>query len=115
MMVILSAADGKIFTALPLAGGSDGAAFNPTTREAFSTHGNGTLTIVKETTPTTFEVEQNLQTMNGARTITFDGATSHIFTMSDERGPAPPPPPGGGRAARGAAIPGSFTILMIGR
>ena len=63
MMVILSAADGKIITSLPLAGGSDGAVFNPSTMEAFSTHGNGTLTIVKEKSPTSFEVEQNLQTM----------------------------------------------------
>jgi DNA-binding beta-propeller fold protein YncE len=115
MMVILRADDGKILTSLPLAGGSDGAAFNPATMEAFSTHGNGTLTVVKEKSPTTFEVEQNLQTMNGARTIAFDSETNHIFTMSDERGPAPPPPPGGGRGARGAPIPGSFTILMIGK
>ncbi len=114
-MVILRADNGKILTTLPLAGGSDGAVFNPATMEAFSTHGNGTLTVVKEKNPTTFEVEQNLQTMNGARTITFDNKTNHIFTMSDERGLAPPPPPGGGRGARGAPIPGSFTILMIGK
>src|SRR5213076_1409995 len=114
-MVILRADNGKILNILPLAGGSDGAVFNPATMEAFSTHGNGTLTVVKEKNPTTFEVEQNLQTMNGARTITFDNKTNHIFTMSDERGPAPPPPPGGGRGARGAPIPGSFTILMIGK
>jgi hypothetical protein len=42
--------------------------------EAFSTHGNGTMTIIKEKSPKSFEVEQNLQTMNGARTITFDRA-----------------------------------------
>jgi hypothetical protein len=115
MMVILSAKDGKILTSLPLAGGSDGAAFNPATMEAFSTHGNGTLTVVKENSPTSFEVEQNLQTMNGARTITFDSKTNHIFTMSQERGPAPPPPPGGGRGPQGTVVPGSFTILMIGK
>src|SRR5438093_3810592 len=114
-MVILRADNGKILTTLPLAGGSDGAVFNPATMEAFSTHGNGTLTVVKEKNTTTFEVEQNLPTMNGARTITFDSKTNHIFTMSDERGPAPPPPPGGGRGARGAPIPGTFTILMIGK
>jgi DNA-binding beta-propeller fold protein YncE len=115
MMVILRADDGKILSTLPLAGGSDGAAFNPATMEAFSTHGNGTLTVVKEVSPTAFEVEQNLDTMNGARTITFDSKTNRILTMSDERGPAPPPPPGGGRAGRGPAIPGSFTILAIAR
>jgi len=115
MMVILSAEDGKIFTSLPLAGGSDGAVFNPSTMEAYSTQGNGTLTVVKEKSPTSFEVEQNLQTMNGARTITFDSKTNHILTMSQERGPAPPPPPGGGRGPQGAAVPGSFTILTIGK
>jgi len=115
MMVILSATDGKILASLPLAGGSDGAAFNPATMEAFSTHGNGTMTIVKEKSPTSFEVEQNLQTMSGARTVTFDSKTGHLFTMSQERGPAPPPPPGGGRGPQGAAVPGSFTILMIGK
>ena len=107
MMVILSATDGKILANLPLAGASDGAAFNPSTMEAFSTHGNGTLTIVKETSPATFEVEQNLDTMNGARTITFDSKTNRIFTMSQERGPAPAPPPGGGRGAPAPAVPGS--------
>jgi len=115
MMVILSAEDGKIFANLPLAGGSDGAVFNPATMEAFSTHGNGTLTVVKEKSPTSFEVEQNLDTMNGARTNTFDSKTNHILTMSQERGPAPPPPPGGGRGPQGAAVPGSFTILVVGK
>ena len=118
-MVILSAKDGKILARLPLAGGSDGAVFNPATMEAFSTQGNGTLTVIKETSPTSFEVEQNLATMDGARTIAFDSKTNHIFTMSVEHGPATAPPPGGGRGGRfggrAPAIPGTFTILMIGK
>ena len=117
-MVILSALDGKILETLPLAGGSDGAAFNPATMEAFSTQGNGTMTIVKEKTPTSFEVEQTLQTMNGARTVTFDSKTGHLFTMSQERGPAPAPPAAAspsGRPPQGTPIPGSFSILMVGR
>ena len=115
MMVILGVADGKILANLPLAGASDGAVFNPSTMEVFSTHGNGTLTVVKEKSPTSFEVEQNLDTMNGARTIAFDSKTNHLFTMSQERGPAPAAPPGGGRPPQGAPVPGSFTILMVGR
>src|SRR5512146_3419561 len=116
MMVILSATNGAILDSLPLAGRSDGAVFDPATMEAFSTHSNGTLTIVKETSPTTFEVEENLQTMVGARTITLDAKTNHIFTMSLERAPAPPAAAGAnprGREGFGPAIPGSFTILMI--
>jgi len=114
-MVILSSTDGKILTRLPIAGSSDGAVFNPATMEAFTSGGNGTLTVVKETSPTTFEVEQNLTTMNGARTLALDTKTGHIFVMSVERGPAPPPPPGGGRGGQAPVIPGSFTILMIGK
>ena len=120
-MVIMSAKDGKILTTLPLPGGSDGAQFNPATMEAFATLGNGHLAVVKETSPTTFEMEQDLETMNGARTIALDTKTGHIFTMAQEYGPPPPPPanpPAGappGRGGRAPAVPGSFTILMIGK
>ena len=115
VMVIMSAKDGKVLTTLPLAGSSDGAVFNPKTMEAFSSHGNGTLTVIKENSPTSFEVVENLQTMNGARTLTLDTKTGKIFVMSVERGPAPPPPPAGGRGGQAPAIPGSFTIVMIGK
>src|SRR5713226_462869 len=57
VMVILNADDGKVITTLPLAGSSDGAVFNPRTMEAFSSTGvgDGTLTIVREKSPTSFE------------------------------------------------------------
>jgi hypothetical protein len=115
--VILSAKDGKILERLPFAGSSDGAAFNPATMEAFSTQGNGMMTIVKEKSPTSFEVELDLRTWpsNGARTIAFDSKTGYLFAMASEVGPPPPPPAGTPPSAggRGAAIPGSFTIIMV--
>jgi DNA-binding beta-propeller fold protein YncE len=131
-MVILSATDGKIITTLPLAGSTDGAVFSPATMEAFSSHGNGTMTIVKENSPTSFAVEQNLDTMAGAKTLTLDSKTGHVLTMAAEYGappapaatPATPPAgapqqgrgPGGGRGpARGPMLPGSFTILVVGK
>jgi len=116
VMVILSAKDGHIITTLPLAGSSDGAAFNASTMEAFSAHGNGTLTVIKETSPTTFEVEQNVDTMNGARTLTFDSKTNHVLTMAQEfETPAAAPAGAAGGRGRGAIVPGSFTIIAIGR
>jgi len=51
-MIILSATDGHIITDLPIGNGSDGATFNPATMEAFSSQGDGTLTVVKEDSPT---------------------------------------------------------------
>jgi len=124
IMVIISAADGKVLTTLPLAGSSDGAVFNPATMEAFSSHGNGTMTIVKEESPTKFSVEQNLTTMPGAKCLTLDSKTNHIYTMAAEYGPPPtpatPPDPAkapgrGGRGGRGPMLPDSFTILVVGK
>jgi DNA-binding beta-propeller fold protein YncE len=113
-ITVLSATDGRILATLPLPAGSDGMAFNPRTMEAFST-GGGMLTVVKENSPTTFVVEQNLPTMGNSRTIAFDPKTGHLFTMAQEITPPPQPPPAGGRGGRGSAVPGSFTILMIGK
>jgi hypothetical protein len=119
-LVILSAKDGQILARLPLAGSSDGAVFNPATMEVFSSQGNGTMTIVKEKSPSSFEVEQDLKTWpsNGARTLAFDSKTGRLFAMASETGPPPPsgatPPAGGRGGGRGAAIPGSFTIIMVG-
>ncbi len=127
-MVILNANDGKIITSLPLAGSSDGGVFNPATMEAFSSHNNGIMTIVKENSPTSFEVEQDLPTMNGAKTLTLDTKTNHVLVMSAETTPPPapatpptPPPAGappagrGGFGGQGTRVPGSFTILVVGK
>jgi hypothetical protein len=81
------------------------------------------MTIVKEKSPTSFEVEQDLKTWQGigARTITLDSKTGHLFAMASEIAPPPaapagtPPPAGGRGGGRGAAVPGSFTIIMVGR
>jgi len=104
--VILSADDGKIITTLPLAGGSDSGGFNPATMEAFSSHGNGTLTIIKENSPANFEVEQNLQTKSGGKCSTLDTKTGHILVSAIEAAPADAAAPGapadaGGRGRRG--------------
>lgn len=114
-MVILSAEDGKILTTLPIGSGTDGATFNPKTMEVFSSQRDGTLTIVKENSPTSFEVEQTVETMPSAKTLTFDGKTGHILLIGAQyAAPATTPPPGG-RGGRGQMMPDSFTILVVGK
>src|SRR6185312_17250153 len=60
--VILNAEDGKILATLPIGSGVDSGEFNPHTMEAFSSQRDGTLTVIKETNPTAFEVEPTVQT-----------------------------------------------------
>ncbi len=93
--VILSAADGKIITSLPLGGGSDGGVFNPATMEAFSSSGggNGTLTVIKENSPTSFEVEQTVVTKSGAKTLTLDTKNNRVIVITTEAMPPAATPP----------------------
>jgi DNA-binding beta-propeller fold protein YncE len=114
-MVMLNAADGKILETLPIGRGTDGAVFNPKTMEAFSSQGDGTLTVIKENSPTSFAVEENVTTIPSAKTLTLDGKTGHVLLIGAEFGPAPAAPQPGGRGARGALIPDSFQILVVGK
>jgi DNA-binding beta-propeller fold protein YncE len=113
-MVTLNSSDGKIISTLPIGNGVDGAVFNPKTMEAFSSQGDGTLTVIKENSPTSFVVEQNLQTMQGAKTLTLDRKTNHIVLIAAEFTPPSTPPPAGGRS-RGQMVADSFSILVVGR
>jgi DNA-binding beta-propeller fold protein YncE len=114
VMAILSSVDGKIITTLPIGNGTDGATFNPETMEAFSSQRDGTLTVIKEKSPTSFEVEQTVQTMQSAKTLTLDEKTGHILLIGAEFTPPPPPAPGE-RPGRGTMVPDSFTILVVGK
>ena len=88
-MIILSAADGHIITDLPIGNGCDGAVFNPATMEVFSSQGDGTLTVIKEDSPTSFSVEQTVPTPARAKTLTLDTKTGHILLITAEFGPTP--------------------------
>ena len=128
-MIILSAVDGHILTDLPIGNGSDGATFNPATMEAFSSQGDGTLTVIKEDSPTSFSVEQTVATPARAKVLTLDTKTNQILTITAEYGPVPAAPaaptagtapaaggpPPGMRGPRAPMIPGSFQILVIGK
>ena len=123
-MVILNSDTGKILDTLPIGTGTDGATFNPNTMEAFSSNGDGTLTVIKENSPTSFVVEQNVTTMRGAKTLTMDTKTNHVLLIAAEYGPppappadAPPPDPTkkGGRGPRAPMLPDSFSIVVVGK
>ncbi len=135
-MIILSATDGKIITDLPIGNGCDGAIFNPATMEIFSSQGDSTLTVIKENSPSNFAVEQTVSTPRGAKTLTLDPKTNHIYLIAAEYGPMPAPPPAAVPATAPAAaastapaappaerprggrppmIPGSFSIIVVGK
>jgi len=116
-VIIVNADNGNIITTLPTGMFVDTVAFNPATMEAISAEGGGSMTFIKESSPTSFAVEQTLQTMVGAKTLALDTKTNHLLTMTAEYEPAAPnaPPGPAGRPARGPMVPGSFSVLMVGK
>jgi glucose dehydrogenase len=119
-MVVLDADNGKILATLPTGEGTDAGTFNPDTLEAFSSNGSGTLTVVKENSPTDFSVEQNVQTQAGARTCALDSKTGNVILVTAQF-QAPTTAPAGGQQAAGGGrrrrrmVPGTFTILVVGK
>jgi len=114
-MVVLNADTGKILDALPIGRGTDGAVFNPDTMEAFSSQGDGTLTAVKEKSPTSFAVEQTVETMPRAKTLTLDRKTGRILLIAAEFGAPAAPPKEGGRGGGVPMVEGSFSIIAVGK
>jgi glutamine cyclotransferase len=118
--VVMNADDGKVLATLPLDGGTDGGGFNPATMEAWSSQRNGTLTIIKESSPTSFAVEQTVQTKAGCKTSSLDTKNNRIVLICTERLPGAPVPapmtnaPAGQRRGGGRGGPGNLDVLWVG-
>ncbi|MBV9747165.1 MAG: hypothetical protein JO099_25670 [Acidobacteriia bacterium] len=115
MMVILSAVDGKILDALPIGSTVDSAIFNPQTMEAYSAQIDGTLTVIKEISSTSFVVEQTIQTKESAKQMVWDSKTSRILLLAADFLPPTGPPKAGVAGYGGKMVPDSFSILVVGK
>ena len=89
--MIADAQSGKIIATVPVGDHCDGVVFDPVYKRAYSSNGDGTLTVVREKSRDTFTVIENVVTQKGARTIALDGKTHHLFLPTAEFGPAPAP------------------------
>ncbi len=108
LMVMLDTTTGKVVGSVPIGQGVDACAFDPGTHLAFSSCGDGTVTIAQEDAPDKLTVVQTLTTEPRARTMTIDPKTHKIYLASAKFGPAVE----GQR--RPPAIPDSFKILVYG-
>jgi len=108
-MAIVDFAAGKVIASVDIGGGADGAAFD--NGFAFSSNGaDGTMSVVGETSPGKFEVVETVPTERSARTMGADSKTHKLYLPAAENGPAP-----AGGKGRGAILPDSFHIVVVGR
>lgn len=104
LMVVTNAENGRIIASVPIGEGCDGVAFDPQRKLIFASNGEGTMTVIQQVSPDEYTVLQNLETRSGARTITIDKTTHHLYLSFAEN------EPGEGRRPM---IPNSFQVLDV--
>jgi DNA-binding beta-propeller fold protein YncE len=114
LMAVMDADSGKVVATPAIGAGADAAAFDPGTGTAYSSNGEGTLTVVRQDSPDTYTVLEQVPTQRGARTMALDEATHRLYLPTADFQPAPAPAPGAPRQ-RPALVPDSFRILVVGR
>jgi DNA-binding beta-propeller fold protein YncE len=114
MLVVLDSDNGKMLQSFPISGGVDAAAYDPETGLIFVSTREGMVHVYHEDSPDKFSEAKPIKTEIGAKTMGLDTKTHNLFLDTADFEPAPAatadrPHP------RGAAIPGTFRVLVYGR
>ena len=114
LMMISNADSGGVVGQAPIGGGVDWAGYDPALRLAFSSNGEGTLTVVRGDASDRYSVLEDVTTMRGARTCVVDEKTHRVYTVTARFG-TPPAPTAERPHPRPPIEPGSVTLYSIGR
>jgi YVTN family beta-propeller protein len=113
-MAVTDSKTGNSLATPTIGEGPDAAGWDATHKLAFSSNGrSGTLTVIDAASPT-YPVLEELPAQAGARTMAYDAAADRIYLVTAEFGPRPNPTPDNPHP-RPTIVPGSFTVLVIGR
>ncbi len=113
-MVVVNADTGTVVATPEIGDGPDAAGFDAAHQLAFSSNGEGSLTVVHEDSPDKYSVVQTLTTQRGARTMAFDASSGKVYLVTAQFGPRPAATPDNPRP-RPAIVPDSFVVLEVGR
>jgi YVTN family beta-propeller protein len=113
IMVVTDADTGKQVARVPVGEGPDAAAFDSKRGLAFSSNGDGTLTVVREESADRYTVQATVPTQRGARTMALDPATGKVYVVTADFGPPPAATPEQPHP-RPVPVPDTFTVLVVG-
>jgi len=113
VMAVLDVDSGKVIASVPIGAGVDANSFDAETGFAFSSNGEGTLTVVRESSPGKFDAE-TISTQQSGRTMAIDTKTHKIYLPVAEYAPVPTTPTGASKP-RPVMIKDSFAVLVIGK
>jgi DNA-binding beta-propeller fold protein YncE len=111
MMAVVDADSGKVIATPAIGEGVDANAFDSARKLAFSSNGDGTLTVVHEDSPDKYKVVENAATQRFARTMALDTKNHDVYLVTAEIEESPPQKEG--ERPRRTMKPGSFTLLVM--
>ncbi len=114
VMVVVNSDTGKVVASPAIAGDPDGDGFDPATGLVFASCREGVVTVLHQDSPDKYSFVGNVKTMYGARTMTINLKTHHVYTESAKFTPAPPKTAANPRP-RPQAVPGSYVIMELGQ
>ncbi len=112
-MAVVDSSSGKVIATPAIGDGPDAANYSPDKKVAFASSGDGVLSVVDASKPD-YPTIESLPTQRGARTMTYDPSTDRAYVVTAEFGPRPAATAENPRP-RPAIVPGSFTVIVIGR
>ena len=108
MLAVINARTGKVITTLPIGDGCDAVGVDKKLKTVFSSNGEGTLTVIKETSANKFGVVENVKTKKGARTMAVDQLTHKLYLPTGEF-------KSGDTTERPKILPGTFQVLVLAK
>lgn len=112
LMIVVNASSGKIIKTLPIGDSCDGVAFDAKKKLAFSSNGEGTITVVKEENENKFSVLETVKTQKGARTIAINKTKGNLYLTTADFGEKPKPTTENPNP-RASIIPDSSVVLVV--
>jgi hypothetical protein len=105
-MVVLETATGKVLGSVPIGNGTDACIFDPSTKLAFSSNKDGTMTVVEEEAAGAFRVRETVTTEYGAKTMALDTKTHQFYLVTSDFNKAGKNP---------SSVPNTFKVLVVGK
>lgn len=110
MLMVIDATNGKVVDKITIGDGCDGVAFDASSKNIYTSNGEGTMSVIHEESANKFTLLENITTLRGARTIAIDKATGLLYLPT-----AAFEPMQAGEKGRPKMKAGTFQVMVIGK
>jgi len=110
VLAVMDSTNGKVITTLPIGERVDAVAFDADNQLIFTSNGEGTVSVIRQKSPSDYESLGSIPTQRGAKTMAYDPKSKRLFLSTAEFEQIPA---ANGKAGRMRTKPGTFAVLVV--